>query len=84
MDIEEIQSNRAVDLLAQNKKLREQIGKQNKINDKLSLEIAGLEGTIRGLKFINKLLKRKKEPKLCICCEEITKENAHLHLNCGK
>lgn len=24
------------------------------------------------------------EPKLCICCEEITKENAHLHRNCGK
>ena len=24
------------------------------------------------------------EPKLCICCEEITEENAHLHRNCGK
>lgn len=26
----------------------------------------------------------KKEPKFCICCEEITEENAHLHRNCGK
>ena len=26
----------------------------------------------------------KDEPKLCICCEEITEENAHLHRNCGK
>ncbi len=25
-----------------------------------------------------------KEPKLCICCEEITEENAHIHRNCGK
>ena len=25
-----------------------------------------------------------KEPKFCICCEEITEENAHLHRNCGK
>lgn len=24
------------------------------------------------------------EPQLCICCEEITEENAHLHRNCGK
>ena len=24
------------------------------------------------------------EPKMCICCEEITEENAHLHRNCGK
>ena len=24
------------------------------------------------------------EPKLCICCEEITEENAHIHRNCGK
>lgn len=24
------------------------------------------------------------QPKLCVCCEEITEENAHLHRNCGK
>lgn len=26
----------------------------------------------------------EEEVKLCICCEEITEENAHLHRNCGK
>lgn len=26
----------------------------------------------------------EKKPNLCICCEEITEENAHLHRNCGK
>ena len=31
--------------------------------------------------FLEEILK---EPKLCICCEEITEENAHLHRNCGK
>lgn len=29
-------------------------------------------------------LREIQEPKLCICCEEITEENAHLHRNCGK
>ena len=24
------------------------------------------------------------QPKSCVCCEEVTKENAHLHRNCGK
>ena len=24
------------------------------------------------------------QPKYCVCCEEITEENAHLHRNCGK
>ena len=24
------------------------------------------------------------QPKSCVCCEEITEENAHLHRNCGK
>ena len=27
---------------------------------------------------------KSNEPKFCICCEEITKENAYLHRNCGK
>lgn len=31
---------------------------------------------------IEKALEEK--PKLCICCEKITEENAHLHRNCGK
>ena len=24
------------------------------------------------------------QPRYCVCCEEITEENAHLHRNCGK
>ena len=24
------------------------------------------------------------QPRTCVCCEEITEENAHLHRNCGK
>ena len=24
------------------------------------------------------------QPRTCVCCEEVTKENAHLHRNCGK
>ena len=24
------------------------------------------------------------QPKSCVCCEEVTEENAHLHRNCGK
>ena len=24
------------------------------------------------------------QPKLCVCCEEVTEENTHLHRNCGK
>jgi hypothetical protein len=24
------------------------------------------------------------QPKLCVCCDIITEENAHLHRNCGK
>jgi len=38
-----------------------------------------LDGT-----FFCRKCQRNTEPKLCICCEEITEENAHLHRNCGK
>ncbi len=24
------------------------------------------------------------QPRTCVCCEEVTEENAHLHRNCGK
>ena len=24
------------------------------------------------------------QPRTCVCCEEVTRENAHLHRNCGK
>jgi len=28
--------------------------------------------------------KKIPQPKMCVCCEEITNENEHLHRNCGK
>jgi len=34
--------------------------------------------------FIEQQTNVETEPKFCICCEEITEENAHLHRNCGK
>ena len=38
-----------------------------------------------GIKMgIDEIEQALKEPKLCICCEEITEENAHIHRNCGK
>ena len=39
-----------------------------------------IEDTLAKLREVPK----PSEPKLCICCEEITEENAHLHRNCGK
>ncbi len=35
-------------------------------------------------KCFSLMMAEKAQVKLCICCEEITEENAHLHRNCGK
>ena len=86
MDIEKIKSNRAVDLLAENKKLEEDNKRLRKALEKLSkLGNEPYLGNSIGNKIAQQALKPiKEEPKLCICCEEITEENAHLHRNCGK
>ena len=41
-------------------------------------KVSYLEGVEKGV------FSHEDEPKLCICCEEITEENAYLHRNCGK
>ena len=46
-------------------------------------ENLGRDGMDAVLKEIEKIV-NPDEPKMCICCEEITEENAHLHRNCGK
>lgn len=46
-------------------------------------ENLGRDGMDAVLREIDKITKDI-EPNLCICCEEIAEENAHLHRNCGK
>jgi hypothetical protein len=46
-------------------------------------ENLGRDGMDAVLKEIDKII-NEDGANYCICCEEITKENAHLHRNCGK